>query len=98
LLAGAVGAGLEDESLRRDALGLLDPGGARLAKTASRRVLGPMNENAYYIGYLLDRYRSVLDVDVITTNRQLQRTLHSHGRDYARPIDLARSRVADRPT
>jgi hypothetical protein len=56
-----------------------------------------MNEIALHLGYMLDRYGDVLDVDVITVNRQLQRTLHTHGRDYRHPIDLVRERFA-KPT
>ena len=94
-LAEAITAALEDEALPHNVLGALDPGDTRIAKTASKRVLGVMNEIAYHLDYMLDRYGSVLDVDVITVNRQLQRTLHSHGRDYARPIDLARKRITE---
>jgi hypothetical protein len=43
---------------------------------------------------MIVRYGSVLDVDVITVNRQLQRTLHTHGRDYRYPIELVRERLA----
>jgi len=94
LLVDAITGALDDEALPAGALGALDRTDVRLAKTASRRVLGIMNEVAYHLGYLLDRYGSVLDVDVITVNRQLQRTLHTHGRDYRRPIDLVSERLA----
>jgi hypothetical protein len=52
-----------------------------------------MNETAIHIDYALDDYGSVLDVDVITLNRGLQRALHTHGRDYRQPLEL----VAERP-
>jgi hypothetical protein len=77
-----------------DVLGVLDPADVRIAKTANRRVLGIMNDVAYHLDYMLDRYGNVLDVDVTTVNRQLQRTLHTHGRDYRHPIDLVWERVA----
>lgn len=93
-LVHAITVALDDETLPKNALGVLDPADVRIAKTASRRVLGIMNEIAYHLGYMLDRYGDVLDVDVITVNRQLQRTLHTHGRDYARPIDLVGERLA----
>jgi len=93
-LVRAITAALDDETLPRDVLGVLDPADVRIAKTASRRVLGIMNDDAYHLDYMLDRYGSVLDVDVITVNRRLQRTLHTHGRDYRHPIDLVRERMA----
>lgn len=88
-----IGVALDSEGLPRGTLGDLDGSNIQLAKTASRRVLGFMNETAVHIDYALDRYGSVLDVDVITLNRQLQRSLHGHGRDYARPVDLATDRA-----
>ena len=94
LLVDAIAAALDDEILPVDVLGVLDPEDVRIAKTASRSVLGIMNDVAYHLDYMLDRYGSVLDVDVITVNRQLQRTLHTHGRDYRRPVDLVRERLA----
>jgi len=94
-LVNASVAALDSEGLAHDVLGDLDSTDVQLARTASRRVLGLMTETAVHIDYALDRYGSVLDVDVITLNRQLQRSLHgsSGGKDYARPIDLATERV-----
>ena len=96
-LVNAIVTALDSEGLAHDVLGNLDSENVQLAKTASRRVLGFMNETAVHVDYALDRYGSVLDVDVIKLNRQLQRSLHGHapGRDYARPIDLATERVRD---
>ena len=94
-LVNAIVAALDSEGLAHDVLGDLDSANVLLARTASRRVLGFMNETAVHIDYALDRYGSVLDVDVITLNRQLQRSLHSRGRDYARPIELVTERVRD---
>jgi uncharacterized protein DUF6933 len=93
-LVQAITAALDDETLPVDVLGILDPADARIAKTASRRVLGIMNDVAHHLDYMVGRYGSVLDVDVITVNRQLQRTLHTHGGDYRHPIDLVRERMA----
>jgi len=94
-LVNAIVVALDSEGLAHDVLGDLDSTTVQLARTASRRVLGFMNDTAMQIDYALDRYGSVLDVDVITLNRQLQRSLHSRGRDYARPIDLATERGRD---
>lgn len=92
-LVAAIVAALDSESLPRDALGDLDGTEIEVTRTASRRVLGLMNETAVHIDYALDRYGSVLDVDVITLNRQLQRSLHGHGRSYATPLDLVAERA-----
>ncbi|MCY7304186.1 MAG: hypothetical protein LH654_14385, partial [Thermoleophilia bacterium] len=94
-LVNAIVAALDSKALAHDVLGNLDSTNVQLARTASRRVLGCMNETALHVDYELDRYGSVLDVDVITLNRQLQRIRHSRGRDYGRPIDLATERVSD---
>ena len=91
-LVDAIVVALDAERLPRDALGELDGTTVRLAKTASRRVLGYMNEIAVHIAYALDRTGHVLDVDVITLNKQLQRTLHNHGGRDERPLDLVAQR------
>jgi hypothetical protein len=95
-LVDAITVALDAERLPHDALGELNGSDVRLAKTASRRVLGFMNEIAMHVDYGLDRYGGVLDVDVITLNRQLQRTLHNHGGRDATPLDLVAAR--GRPT
>jgi hypothetical protein len=87
-LVDAIICALDAERLPRDALGKLDGSSIQLAKTASRRVLGVMNDIALHIDNALYDYGGVLDVDVITLNRRLQRTLHSHGKDYATPLEL----------
>ncbi|MFN0153117.1 MAG: DUF6933 domain-containing protein [Gaiella sp.] len=84
---------LDAEHLPHNALGELSGSDVRLAKTASRCVLGFMNDIAMHVDYGLDRYGGVLDVDVITLNRQLQRTLHNHGRRCATPLDLVAERA-----
>ena len=71
-LVQAITAALYDETLPPTCSVFSTPSD-RIAKTASRRVLGIMNDIAYHLDYMLDRYGSVLDVDVITVNRQLQR-------------------------
>lgn len=92
-LVDAIVAALDSENLPRDALGVLDGTNAQVTRTASRRVLGFMNETAVHIDYALDRYGSVLDVDVISLNRRLQRSLHGHGKSYGTPLDLVAERA-----
>ena len=84
---------LDSEGLPHDALGELDPLDVQLATTASRRVLGYMNDIAMHIDYALDLYGGVLDVDVITLNRRLQRTLHNYGGRYEFPLDRVTARA-----
>jgi hypothetical protein len=94
-LTDAITAALDADALPRDSLGPLDASNVQLAKTASRRVLGIMNETAAHVDYILDRDRGLLDVDTISVNQQLQRTLHSDGHgDYATPIELVRQRIS----
>ena len=93
LLVDAITTALDADGLPRDVLGMLEPANVRIAKTSSRRVLGIMNEVAVHIDYWVYDRGGLLDVDVISLNRHLQRTLHSSGRDYARPLDLARQRA-----
>lgn len=92
-LVEAVTLALDAERLPHDVLGALDGSDVRIARTASRRVLGFMNELAWHIEYALGRSGSVLDVDVITLQRQLQRTLHNHGGTSATPLDLVAERL-----
>jgi hypothetical protein len=88
LLVEAIVVALDAEGLSHQALGDLDPTNVRIAKTASRRVLGVMNDIAGHIDYALYRYGGVLDIDVITLDRGLQRTLHRHAGRYATPLEL----------
>jgi hypothetical protein len=80
-------------ALDAEGLGDLDPTNARIAKTASRRVLGVMNDITGHIDHALDRYGGVLDVDVVTLNRGLQRALHSRAGSYATPLELIAERA-----
>ena len=84
----AVEAALRAKGLPIDALGDLGSGGVLITKTASRRVLGFMNEVALHIAYSVDRSGGLRGVDLFALNTQLQRTLHNHGGRYATPLDL----------
>ncbi len=92
-LVEAIMLALDAERLPHDALGDLDPVDVVVTTTASRRVLGHMNDVTRHIEHVvLSRYASVLDIDVISLNRGLQRTLHNHGGRYATPLDLVAER------
>ena len=89
----AVTAALRAEGLPDDALGALDPDDVRLAKTASRRVLGFINDVAVHISYAPRAPRRADHADVAELNHQLQRTLHNHGGRYADPLELVHERL-----
>lgn len=50
-MAGLIEAALADEPLPPDALGTLDPDALTVARTASRSVLGFMNDSAHICRY-----------------------------------------------
>jgi hypothetical protein len=85
-------AELQSEGLPPDVLGPLDPDGAQLAKTASRSVLGFMNDIAVHCRYQVAA-RGLSDCDIDLLNRRLRRTLHNRG-DYVKPIELVAERLA----
>jgi hypothetical protein len=90
-LVDAIAAELQAEDLARDALGALDPEGVRLAKTASRSVLGFMNEMAFEIRHEVARQGGLERVDARAVNHDLQRTLRNLA-GYVYPIELVRER------
>lgn len=85
---------LTAEELPQDSLGQLDPDSIRLAKTASRSVLGYMNEMVAYCR--LATQGALPGCDLKSINRDLRRELHLSRRPpgYFVPIDLVRERVA----
>lgn len=92
LLTGA----LHEEGLPSDALGRLDPGDVRLAKTASKHVLGVMNQIAFEIGWVTDRAGGLWSLDLADLNRHLHRRLHTKDGDYRIPLELVHQRL-ERP-
>jgi hypothetical protein len=90
---------LEAEHLPADILGHLDPAACVITTTASRRVLGVMNDMAVHIEYATIDAGSVALLDADELNHSLRRGLHSHERDYATPLELALERMhGDRET
>jgi hypothetical protein len=93
-LIDAIATELATEDLPADALSHLDRDDVRIAKTASRRTLGYMNEMASELGHIahdggLDR------TDINELNHALRRMLRNRGgNDYARPIELVNQRLA----
>jgi hypothetical protein len=98
----AIGAVLErnaqsalyDEGLPADALGDVDGSALRIARTASRRILGVMTEDAYMCESAIDMSGGIAHLDTLDLNRSLRRTLHSLPTGgYTTALDTVRARV-----
>jgi hypothetical protein len=85
---------LASEGLTGTALGPTDPAGMRVAKTASRSVLGHMHEMTFEAQHLIARGGGIRYVDLGAVNRRLHRGLHGRGGDYVVPLELAAARSA----
>ncbi len=90
-VAGTVATALADERLPSDCLGLLDPTQVQVARTASRSMLGFMNDMASMSDCLAGRAGGVTCLDVEELNLFLRRTPYKRD-GYVRPIDAARQR------
>jgi hypothetical protein len=64
-----------------------------IAKTADRSVLGGMNDMAFLVEVAVGQSGGLASLDVRALNRRLRRNINS-ARDYRRPIDLVRERLA----
>lgn len=85
---------LYDEHLPPDALGdLTTP--LELARTASRRILGVMTDDAYGCEAAVAHAGGLERLDTLDLNRRLRRTLHSGPNGYERPLDAVRARLRD---
>ena len=87
---------LRVEGLPLDTFGDLDLNSVHLAKTASRKVLGYMNEIARHCEYATAESGGLLRCDVERLNCELRRHLHlsREAPGYFIPIDLVRARVS----
>lgn len=86
-VASAVQAELLAEGLPLDTFGRLDPAELHLARTASRSVLGFMNEMAFQIRWQAEGVGGLEYRDPRAINRQMRRTLYSKD-GYTEPLDL----------
>ena len=86
-------AALLDEGLPGDVLGRLDPNDFQIAKTASKSVLGVMNQMAFEIGWAADRAGGLWNVNVDELNRHLRRSLHTKDGEYQVPLELVQQRL-----
>lgn len=83
---------LRGERLPANTLGPLDAAAVELAKTASRHVLGVMNDMALYCRYASHGAGGLARCDTRALNRQLRRGLHTRGGDHVHPLELAAAR------
>ena len=95
-IVNAVTAELRAEGLPTDALGRLDPDGIRLGRTASRSVLGFMNDIAAHCRYQVAHEGGLDQTDIGALNHGLRRTLHNQ-RGYAYPIERVAERLDAHP-
>lgn len=86
-VVGIIETELASEGLPPDSLGRLDPDAVQVAKTASRSVLGFMNEMAFYLDYAVADAGGLSRSDSQILNRHLRRRLHSRD-GYATPLEL----------
>lgn len=84
---------LAAEQLPQDALGSLTVDEVRVGQTASRHVLGVMNDMAFGIEYAIAHAGALNACDIADLNHQLRRGLHRHDGHYVRPLDLAAART-----
>lgn len=85
-------ARLREEDLPTDALGELDPASVGVARTASRSVLGFMNEMAFACRYQVEAAGGLDSTDVRALNERLVRTLHNRD-GYDDPLELVARRI-----
>ncbi|MDQ3381979.1 MAG: hypothetical protein M3546_16990 [Actinomycetota bacterium] len=87
-VADVVEAHLRSEGLSTDTLGRLEPDDVQLAKTASRSILGVMNECAFNARYRIDAMGGIDRMEPVFLNRFLRRTLHNRAGEYVSPLDF----------
>jgi hypothetical protein len=92
-VASLVREQLDSEGLPLDILGRLDPEDVRLARTASRSVLGVMNDVARHLRYRVEAAGGIDRTDSFFLNRYLRRTLHVRAGVYVTPLDLVAARL-----
>jgi len=92
-LTATIGRHLNAERLPPDALGTLDPNQVTLAKTASRHVLGVLNDMALHAEVAVDSADGLAACDLDQLNHSLRRGLHQRDGQYVTPLDLLAERL-----
>ena len=91
-LVEAIQTELRAEGLPADTFSELEPDSVRLAKTASRSILGFMTEMAFELGWIITDRGGLRLSDIDALNHALRRMLWNRG-DYVRPIELVHQRL-----
>lgn len=91
-IAAHIEVALADEKLPAALLGPLDPNAVRVARTASRSILGFMNDSALACRYAVEDAGGLEQTCLFTLNRSLRRQLHNRD-GYRQPLDLAMDRL-----
>lgn len=91
-LVPRIDAALADEKLPADILGPLEADQLRLAQTASRSILGFMNDSASTVRYAASASGGLEHIDLDDLNRRLRRQLHNRD-GYRQPLDLVMDRI-----
>lgn len=94
-VTGLIVDALASEGLPIDLLGCVDPEEVEVARTASRSLLGHMNDMAYMCQAEVEFAGGVAATDVSGVNRRLRRGLHNRG-GYVVPLELAATRATRR--
>jgi len=92
-VVGVIEEALRSERLPADALGSLEPDALQVLRTASRSVLGFMNDMAVHIDYANASAGGLSHCDPDAISRQFRRTPSNRG-GYLYPIDLVSSAPA----
>jgi len=92
-VADLLTSALREEGLPIDVFGQIEPSECLLAKTASKRVLGVMNQMAFEIGWHADQIGGLASIDVAELNHHLRRSLHTKDGDYRIPLELVHERL-----
>jgi hypothetical protein len=88
-LSDRISGELDAESLPLDILGAMDPDGdVDIAKTASRHVLGVMNDIALHLDYAIPAEGGLAGCDITSINYALRRILHQRDGRYVTTLDL----------
>jgi hypothetical protein len=85
---------LASEELAGSLLGPTDPSEVHVAKTASRSILGHLNEMTFEAQHLIAYNGGLQYSDLHSVNRRLRRGLHGRGGEYLVPLELAAARSA----
>jgi hypothetical protein len=84
---------LASEGLAGATLGPTDPSRVRVARTASRSILGHLNEMVFEAEHLIAYGGGLQHANLDDVNGRLRRGLHGRGGSYVVPLELAAARL-----